>query len=182
MVLIRIYAFIRSLIKKLVFALLYNNAIQIDSHFRVGKLFDIRIFKRGTVRIGKNFEARKYVNIFSDSGQITIGDDVFFNNGCSINAMLKVCIGDNCLFGENVKIYDHNHIFNNKNKPISKQGFDVGRVIIGSNSWIGSNVTILRNVTIGDNVVIGANCLIYKSVQSNSVIKNKSELIITGIN
>ena len=39
---------------------------------------------------------------------VKIGDNVFFNNGTSIAAKEKIEIGDNCIFGENVKIYDHN--------------------------------------------------------------------------
>lgn len=49
---------------------------------------------------------------------VKIGDNVFFNNGTSIAAKEKIEIGDNCIFGENVKIYDHNHVFKDLQKPI----------------------------------------------------------------
>lgn len=91
-------------------------------------------------------------------------------------------IDDHCLFGENVKMYDHNHVYADRETPISKQGMRVGEIRIGRNCWIGSNTVILANVEIGDNVVIGANCLIYKSIPSNSVVKNKTELIIQNRN
>ena len=35
----------------------------------------------------------------------------------------KVYIGDNSIIGENVKIYDHNHSFSDKNKLIKEQGY-----------------------------------------------------------
>lgn len=82
------------------------------------------------------------------------------------------------MFGENVKLYDHNHRFTDKQINFKDQGFKVGSIKIGDNCWIGSNVTILCNVSIGDNVVIGANCLIYKSIPSNTVVKNKNDLLI----
>lgn len=80
--------------------------------------------------------------------------------------------------GENVHIYDHNHVFKDKRLPIASQGFKDKAVIIGDNCWIGTGVTILGGVTIGDNVVIGANCLIYHDIPSDTVVKHKQELII----
>lgn len=44
-------------------------------------------------------------------GEVRIGDDVFFNNYCSLNAIDSISIGDGTVFGENVKVYDHNHCY-----------------------------------------------------------------------
>ena len=119
--------------------------------------------------------------IIENGGRLEIGDGCFFNYDCSISCLGHIRIGENCIFGENVKIYDHNHIYKDKDKLIKEQGFKIGEVIIGNNVWIGSNVVILNNVTIGDNVIIGSNCLIYKSVESNTVVKNKVELVKENI-
>ena len=85
--------------------------------------------------------------------------------------MGEIEIGMNNIFGECIKIYDHNHIYNKMEGLISEQGFKIGKIKIGDNCWIGSNCIILNNVTIGDNVVIGANNLVHKSVPSNTVVK-----------
>ncbi len=138
----------------------------------------LKVFQSKNVSLGKNIKARRRFNPNIYGGHLTIGDNTFFNNDCSINCHGRITIGDNCLFGENVKIYDHNHIFKDLETPISKQGYKVGEIAIGNNCWIGANTTILANVKIGDNVVIGANCLIYKSIPSNTVVKNKVDLII----
>lgn len=109
-----------------------------------------------------------------NDGTLIINENVFFNNYCSINCLGKIEIGENTLFGENVKIYDHNHRYfkNDLNKLIvERNNFKIGEVKIGKNCWIGSNVTILQGVEIGDNVIIGANNFIYKSIQDNSIIK-----------
>ena len=39
-----------------------------------------------------------------------IGNHVFFNNDCSINCKDEIIIGNNCILGENVRIYDQNSI------------------------------------------------------------------------
>lgn len=111
-------------------------------------------------------------------GEVKIGDNVFFNNYCSLNANERITIGDGTLFGENVKVYDHNHCYKNPNEPIKNQGFTAAPVTIGKHCWIASNVVILKGVTIDDNCVIGAGCIVYKDVPKGSVVLNKQELMM----
>ena len=111
-------------------------------------------------------------------GGVKISDNVFFNNYCSVCALNEITIGEGTIFGENVKIYDHNHIYSNPDVLIKKQGYTSAPIHIGKHCWIGSNVTILKGVTIGDNSVIGAGCVIYKNVPANSIVVNKQELLI----
>lgn len=139
------------------------------------KLSFYKIIYASNSKIRYSIGFRSNFNIFLGEGAyLSIGEDCFFNNGCSINCLGKITIGSNSIFGENVKLYDHNHKYNNKEIPIAKQGFSIGEIKIGSNCWIGSNVTILKDVELGDNVVIGAHCLIYKSVPSNTIVKTET--------
>lgn len=132
--------------------------------------------------IEEGFACRRNLTLtFEGRASLVIGRKVFFNNNCSISCLGKIEIGNDCLFGENVKIYDHNHKYKNKNALIRNQGFDVGFVVIGNNCWIGSNVTVLKNVTIGDNCVIGANCLVYKDIPSNSVVMHVENMDIKSL-
>jgi acetyltransferase-like isoleucine patch superfamily enzyme len=110
---------------------------------------------------------------FNEGGVIEIGSGCFFNNNCSINSLSKITIGNNCLFGEGVKIYDHNHEFKNSEVLIKDQGYTKAPIQIGDNCWIGSNVMILKGVTIGDNCVIGGGSIVFKNVPANSVVVNK---------
>lgn len=120
---------------------------------------------------GKQSTFRKYFSIYIEQdAQIEVGNQCFFNHGCSINALKKVKIGDGCIFGENVKIYDQNHRFADVQVAIKDQGFSVAEVTIGKHCWIGSNTVILKGVTIGDNCVIGAGCVISEDIPSNSVV------------
>lgn len=151
-----------------------NNALmKINS-----KLIEILVPKfNKNITIGKGLRLRKNVSLNVNGGGLTIGKGAFINSNSSINVRERVDIGDFFLCGENVHIYDHNHVFSNKSLPVAEQGFKARPVKIGNNVWIGSNVTILSGVSIGDNCVIGANCLIYKSIPSNQIVKNKQELI-----
>jgi acetyltransferase-like isoleucine patch superfamily enzyme len=154
-----------------------DRTVQFGKHFEV--IFDV---SASSVRIGKNFQARDSCMIRCEGdGILVIGENVFFNNHCSINCMKGITIGDNNQFGENVSIYDHNHKYNDPSKLISGQGYSKEKISIGNNCWISSNVIILKGVSIGDNVVIGAGCIIHRSVPSHSLVINKQELEIRPI-
>lgn len=142
--------------------------------------FDVNQDIKG-ITLGENFYCRRFCNFtVKSNAQFKVGNNVFFNNYCAITCIDSITIGDNTMFGEGVKIYDHNHgIIKEKGEVhYQKEQFTSAPISIGKNCWIASNVVILKGVTIGDNVVIGANCLIYKSIPSNSIVKSKQELII----
>ena len=126
------------------------------------------------INLGKSLHFRRRFNIMiGPHANVKIGNNVFFNHDCSISCIKSITIKDHCILGENVKIYDHNHIYNNSEVPIYKQGFDTDAVLIEKNCWIGSNVVILKGVLIGENSVIGAGNIINQSIPPNTVVINK---------
>lgn len=160
-IVIKILKRIRSFFKKIMLKIIYLNKISFGSKTVLYKNFSLIIEKNGCVKIGNNN---------------------FFNRNCSINCMKKITTGDNCVFGENVCIYDHNHKFKNKDILIKKQGYDIDEISIGNNCWIGSNVTILKGVKIGNNCVIGAGTIVNKNIPDNMLVYNKSNLVMKEIN
>lgn len=165
------------LLNLVILTLFYKSNVTFGASFRVGKGFKLDLLnKHCRISFGKKFNARDFLYICCDGGIIEIGDNVFFNNFCSINSQKGILIGDNCIFGENVRLYDHNHYYKTRNIPILKQGFSKGEIIIGNNCWIGSGVTILKGVHIGDNSIIGANSVVYKNIPANSIYKNDDSI------
>ncbi|MDY3316187.1 acyltransferase [Riemerella anatipestifer] len=130
----------------------------------------------GDIQLGDGVSIRNYCNILvGNEAQLIIGDNVFMNNYCSINCLDRIEIGNNTLFGEGVKLYDHNHQYTSE--KIERYIFNKGGIKIGENCWLGSNVVVLKGVTIGDNTIVGAGCTIYKDIPANSIVINKQELI-----
>lgn len=133
------------------------------------------------VSLGNEINFRNYIHIIvQNDAFLEIKDHVFLNNNCSINCLEHVSIGENTLFGENVKLYDHNHSYerNADGLKVSKTEFKTAPINIGKNCWLGSNVIILKGVTIGDNSIIGAGCVIYKDIPANSTVVNCQDLNI----
>lgn len=157
--------------------------LKIYYHFiaTIKKIF-FKIIYSTHIKFGKRTTFRKGLSVaIEDGGTIIIGNNNFFNNYCSLNCKKSIKIGDNCIFGENVKIYDHNHKFNKTNLLIKEQGYKVDDVKIGKNCWIGSNVVILKGVTIGNNVVIGAGCVVRKNVEDNMILRNNENYVMEKI-
>lgn len=97
------------------------------------------------VNFGRGFTFRKGFNlVVSKEGKVEIGENCFFNNGCSINCLNHIEIGEGSIFGEGVRIYDHNHRFADFSKPIKEQGYSQGSVKVGKHCWVGSNVVLLK--------------------------------------
>jgi acetyltransferase-like isoleucine patch superfamily enzyme len=153
----------------------------LKSSIIMGKRFSINSDITNTaISINNNCRMRNNFNItIGNNGRLNIGTNCFFNNNCSINCLGEIEIGDNNQFGEVVLFYDHNHVYANKEQLVAEQGYNIGKIKIGSNCWIGSNVVILKNVVIGDNVIIGAGCIIHKSIPSNSVVINHQNLMVS---
>lgn len=115
---------------------------------------------------------KSFVLNISDKGKVSIGKKTFFNNNCSINARNNISIGEYCLFGEGVKLYDHDHVYYTHDL-IRNSGYKLGSISIGNNCWIGSNVVILKNTIIGNNCVISAGCVVSGTIPNNSIVKRK---------
>lgn len=149
-----------SLLKKAWWALEYGSHLELEKQVS---------FRKGMI-----------INI-SDDAIVRVGKKTFFNNYCSINAHGEIAIGSDCLFGEGVKIYDHNHIFYTEKKT-NEQSYSVGKVVIGNNCWICSNVIILKDAEIGDNCTISAGCIIKDKVPHNSLVRiDEKKQIIEAI-
>ncbi len=130
--------------------------------------------------IGKSVSLRNYIHILVGStATLEIGNHVFMNNFCSVNCLDSIYIGENTLFGENVKLYDHNHSYSDSPEfKIHHSEFNKAPIKIGKNCWLGSNVTILKGVTVGDNCIIGSGCTVYKDVPENTTLINQQQLTV----
>jgi len=158
-----------------------HSSSEIGKHLRFGDFCNFTLYPNlRKIRLGNDVNIRNYCNILvGNQAELILGNRFFMNNYCSINCLEKIEIGENTLFGENVKLYDHNHEYSTKPEfKVEHQKFKTAPIKIGKNCWLGSNVTVLKGVTIGDNTIIGANCLIYKDIPENSVVKHHSEMVI----
>ncbi len=169
-----ILSLIFGILKLIIFKIIYPTRLKFKSLPKMNNSFKIAIKRKSKLIIGKNFRSRNNVSFrIYNEGKVKIGDNCFFNDGCSINAQKDIEIGNNVIFGQNVMLFDHDHDYkNDMNNFIRKD------IKIGNNVWIGANVTILKGVTIGDNVVVGANSVVTKDISDNKMYYEKRENVV----
>ena len=104
---------------------------------------------------------------YSEFGKnITLGERIFINSGCTLQDQGGVVIGDDSLIGHNTVMATLNHDL----MPSRRTDMHPAPIVIGRSVWIGSNVTVLPGVTIGDNAVVAAASVVTKDVPKNSIV------------
>ncbi len=145
----------------------YCNLLAVESSVRIEQQ------KGALLQIGKDFRARRNVEINARSGKLTIGSKVFLNTGCIITAREKITIGNGTIFGPNVIVYDHDHKM--ENGRVLDNRFVCAPVTIGKNVWIGAGTIILKGSEIGDNSVIAAGSVVTGRIPANTIMVQKRE-------
>lgn len=145
--------------------------IKKDVYFNIDLESRVILGDRSSFHIGNHIGAVK-------GGRILIGKGCFFNRYCILGCRKEILIGNHCIFGPNVLIYDHDHRYST-NGVIN--GYKTGSVIIEDGCWIGGNVTILRNTHIGEGSVIGAGCVVRGDIPAHSIVTSGRELKIHPI-
>lgn len=104
-------------------------------------------------------------------GRVIIGNHVFMNSANYIRCDYKVSIGNFCMFGPNVRLWDTNNhpmsasarerqaqeIYRNNIDSYESGG---GPITIEENVWLCVDVIVLADVTIGYGSVIGAGSVV----------------------
>lgn len=145
--------------------LLFGKKILLHWSDKICPSVKVRINDSGIIQIGERVEIREnsVLNVTA-GGKIVIDDRVFMNDGCYINAREFVHVGSDTMFGQGVKVYDHDHDYRSENLKVK---FKQKSVEIGKNAWICSDVIILKGCVIGDHSVIAAGTVVRKDVANN---------------
>lgn len=136
--------------------------------------------KGARLTIKGRVSSRSGVTFAIRNGNLTIGKKVFLNKGCTITCHSDISIGDNCLFGPNVLMYDHDHTFGLK-KIVNQEGYNTKPIIIGDNVLVGANCVILKGSVIGDNCVIATGTIVKGKIPANSIVSMDHQLVIKEI-
>ena len=99
---------------------------------------------------------------------ITLGDGVYINAGCTILDSGTVNIGSRSLLGPSVQIYCAEH---HKDPILRSQGQEIAHPVeIGCDVWIGGAAVILPGVTIGEGAIVGAGSVVTRSVAAGGIV------------
>lgn len=131
---------------------------------------------QSSILIARNLELSKDTDIQCfDDAECCIGEYTYANQRLMISCHAGVTIGNHCLLGPDVKIFDNNHTFD-YDKGVATD-LKSAPIVIGDNCWIASNVVILKGTTIGEGCVIGAGCVISGNIPAHSIVKQSPKNI-----
>jgi acetyltransferase-like isoleucine patch superfamily enzyme len=100
--------------------------------------------------------------VFSDCGtNLRIGGNVFVNQGCRLDDIGGIELGDDVLLGPGVRLISSGHPLD---PALRRRQVTAAPIVVGRNVWIGAGATVLQGVTIGDDAVVAAGAVVTRDV------------------
>jgi acetyltransferase-like isoleucine patch superfamily enzyme len=99
------------------------------------------------------------------NGSLELGERVFINTGATVVATHSIVVGDDCLIGDLVAIFDTDFHAMEPSRPPR-----VAPVRLGDNVWVGRSAMILPGVTIGDHAIIAAGSIVTGDVPARTLM------------
>lgn len=175
---IKYFRFAYNIYIKIYYKFKYKKSFLVNGNLKKRLDTQIAILEKGNLHLGENVSFQRNVSLSSVGGNLSIGNNVAFNRNCIVVCRNNITISDGVIFGPNVTIYDHDHVYSKRG---IKSGYKLGDVKIGEGCWIAANVIILRDTNIGEGCVIGAGAVVKGEIPPHSLVKGNREFQILPI-
>lgn len=119
----------------------------------------------GTIKIGEDCTILRGVILAAYGGNIELGNDVSINPYSILYGQGGLRIGNDVRIAAHSMLVPAEHVFDDKDTPIRKQGLKAEGITVGDDVWISAGAKILDTTDIAQGCVIGA----------NAVLKGKTE-------
>ena len=117
--------------------------------------------------------------VFSDCGvNLRIGRNVFVNQGCRLDDLGGITLGDDVMLGPGVRIISSGHPLDPAKR---RRQVTAAPIVIGRNVWIGAGATILQGVTIGDDTVVAAGAVVAADVPPAVLVAGVPARIVKSV-
>ena len=88
----------------------------------------------------------------SPGAHMTLGEGCFLNTNCRVVAAECISVGARTMFGPNVCVFDHDHVFDAEGVHGDLAS---AQISIGERCWLGANVLVTKGVAIADRICVG---------------------------
>ncbi len=143
----------------------FNVKVRSDGHGQVTVDANTSLGYRNAMMLGNGeilLQAR------TSESLLTIDSGCRFSNNIGIIACERVSIGQDCLIGDGVMIFDSDFHAIAPGERHENTGL-CAPVYIGRNVWLGSRAIVLKGVTIGENSIIAPMSVVTRNIEANVV-------------
>jgi acetyltransferase-like isoleucine patch superfamily enzyme len=117
--------------------------------------------------------------VYSDCGlNLRIGRNVFVNQGCRLDDIGGIELGDDVMLGPGVRIISSGHPLDPARR---RRRVTAAPIVVGRNVWIGAGATILQGVTIGDDAVVAASAVVTGDVPPAALVAGVPARIVKSV-
>ena len=122
------------------------------------------------IDLGEGVGVGRNVELNPQGGRLTIGNNVSIQNGCVLYGAGGITIGNDTRIANGCLLVSFNHVFQDPDIPIRKQGIQALGIKVGSDVWLGARAIVLDGVDIGDGAVIAAGAVVTKDVAAGAIM------------
>lgn len=106
--------------------------------------------------------------VYSEQGvNITVGRDVFINQGCTLNDIGGITIGDEVFIGPRVSLITSGHPLD---PALRRSHITAAPIVIERGAWLCAGATVLHGVTVGEDSVVAAGAVVTRNVPAGVVV------------
>jgi acetyltransferase-like isoleucine patch superfamily enzyme len=106
--------------------------------------------------------------VYSDHGlSIRVGRNVFINQGCTLNDIGGIEIGDDVMIGPRVSLITSGHPLDPKQR---RKQIVAAPIVIQRNVWLGAGAMVLQGVTVGEDSVVAAGAVVTRDVPPGTLV------------
>lgn len=145
-----------------------NIVIGDNSVIERGSIVDVDT-KDSSISISSNCYLSSYCVLKTYGGYIRLGSNCTVNNYAILYGQGGLDIGNYVRIAAQVVIMPMNHIYEDPDIPIFRQGMKTLGIKIEDDVWLGAGAKILDGVVIGQGSVIGAGAVVSRNIPPYSV-------------
>jgi acetyltransferase-like isoleucine patch superfamily enzyme len=125
----------------------------------------------GSIRLGPStiIQPRAILDT-GPGGRIELGSHNSVNPYCVVYGHGGLTTGNYVRIAAHTVIIPANHVYDDVDVPISRQGLRKEGIRIGDDVWVGSGCRILDGVTIGNGAVLAAGAVVHRDVEPYTVV------------
>jgi acetyltransferase-like isoleucine patch superfamily enzyme len=117
--------------------------------------------------------------VYSEHGlSIRVGRNVFINQGCTLNDIGGIEIGDDVLIGPRVSLITSGHPLDPNQR---RRQIVAAPIVIQRNVWLGAGATVLQGVTVGEDSVVAAGAVVTRDVPSGTLVAGVPAQVVRPI-